>query len=72
MQFATKKVQNIWNLLNLFLSLHRQNNSSGYPGRIPRLQDFIDTATGARHHDNYSILKAIPKKGMVFIVHRLS
>ena len=32
----------------------------GYPGRIPRLQDLIDTASGARHHDPYSTLKTIP------------
>ncbi len=55
----------------LFLSLHRQNICFGYPGRIPRGQDLIDTAFGARHHDNYSTLKTIPK-GVVFIVHRLS
>jgi hypothetical protein len=30
--------------LKLFLSLHRQNESSGYPGRIPRGQDHIATA----------------------------
>ena len=37
--------------------MHRQNISFGYPGRIPRGQDHIDTAPGARHHDNYSIFK---------------
>ena len=31
-----KKYQNIWNLLKDFISLHRQNISFGYPGRIPR------------------------------------
>ena len=36
MQFTTKKSQNIWNLLKMFLSLHRQNICFGYPGRIPR------------------------------------
>jgi len=35
--------QNIWKILKIFLSLHRQNESSGYPGRIPRGQDYIDT-----------------------------
>jgi len=50
----------------LFLSLHRQNISFGYPGRIPRLQDLIDTASGARHHDPYSTFKTIPQ-GVVFL-----
>ena len=58
-----KKSKKIWNILKIFLSLQRQNVSFDYPGRIPRRQDFIDTAFGARHHDNYSILKAIPHKG---------
>ena len=33
----------IWKIQILFLSLQRQNESSGYPGRIPRGQDYIDT-----------------------------
>ena len=28
----------------------------GYPGRIPRGQDYTDTALGVRHHDNCSVL----------------
>ena len=65
-----KKSPKIWNFQYYFVSLHRQNVSFGYPGRIPRRQDYIDTALGARHHDNYSILKVVPI-GMTFIVHTL-
>ena len=50
----------IWNFKEYFVSLHRQNVSFGYPGRIPRRQDSIDTALGARLHRPYSILKTIP------------
>ena len=61
-----KKSQNIWNFQEYFVSLHRQNVSFGYPGRIPRRQDFIDTALGARLHRPYSILKSIPFRGGFF------
>ena len=33
----------IWRIVINLLSLQRQNESSGYPGRIPRGQDYIDT-----------------------------
>ena len=38
-----KKDSKTWNIQKNFLSLQRQNDYSGYPGRIPRGQDYIDT-----------------------------
>jgi hypothetical protein len=55
--------RNSWQTLPKAVSLHRQEVILGYPGRIPRGQDFNDTASGARHHEPYSTLKTILQGG---------
>ena len=51
----------IWRIVINLLSLQRQNESSGYPGRIPRGQDYIDT-THLKSHFSVALLLSMPTK----------
>ena len=50
--------RSIWNIPKKDVSLQRQEENLGYPGRIPRgAAAIINTASGVRHHRPCSILR---------------